>query len=64
VPDGKIGVPFTLTELVGGYFMVEVPDYGAAVEIATECPAVRYASEIEIREVANICAEVAALRGH
>jgi len=38
---GRIAVdgPFTETrEMVSGLFMVEAPDYGAAVEIAMTCP--------------------------
>jgi len=40
-------------EMLGGYFVVEAPDYAAAVEIAKGCPHVRPGSTgaIEIRQI-------------
>ncbi|MGE0425310.1 MAG: YciI family protein [Reyranellaceae bacterium] len=40
-------------ELIGGYFLVEAPDYAAACEIARGCPHVRPGATgtIEVREI-------------
>lgn len=57
--------PFTeAKELVGGYFLIEAKDEAEAAKIAKGCPALDYASEIEIRKVANTCDEVVLLRGN
>jgi hypothetical protein len=40
-------------EVIGGYFLIEAPDYAAAVEIARGCPHVRPGSNgtIEVRQI-------------
>ncbi len=50
-------------ELIGGFFVVEARDEAEAIEIAKECPALQYASEIELRTVAESC-QVVVERGH
>lgn len=42
-------------ELVGGFFLIEAKDYGEALKVAQECPALKYSSAIEIREIADTC---------
>ena len=37
-------------EMVGGFFLLDVPTRAQAVEIATECPAARWAT-VEVREL-------------
>jgi hypothetical protein len=36
--------------VIGGFFMVEAPDYAAAVEVARTCPHIENGS-IEVRQV-------------
>ena len=44
--------PFAETkETVGGYYLVEVPDYAAAVEIACTCPILAAGGSVEVREI-------------
>jgi hypothetical protein len=50
-------------ELIGGYVIVEAADYDEAVEIGKECPALHYASVLDIRQVANTC-DVVLERAH
>lgn len=38
-------------EMVGGFFLIECPDRDAAVRIAQDCPAARFAT-VEVRECA------------
>jgi hypothetical protein len=53
--DGKIVAtdgPYSETkEWLGGFFLVEVPSYNAAVEISRDCPHLEYGGTIEVREV-------------
>lgn len=42
-------------ELLGGYFLIHAADKKGAIEIAKGCPAVRYASKVEVRTVHNVC---------
>ena len=37
-------------EIIGGYFVVEAPDYDAAAKLAEDCPHLDFGS-IEIREI-------------
>lgn len=52
LPDGERVVtdgPFAETrELVGGYYLIDVPDLDAAIDWAARCPGARY-GRIEIR---------------
>ena len=41
-------------ELIGGLFLIEAPDYAAAVEIAGTCPHAKYGSAIEVRQIDNV----------
>ena len=44
--------PFTETkDVIGGYFMVEAPDYDAAVAVARTCPHMEFDGSIEVRLV-------------
>lgn len=60
IRDGKTGLvdgPFTESkEMVGGFFLLDVGSKEEAIEIATQCPAARFAT-VEIRELApcNAC---------
>lgn len=48
VTDG----PFTEgKEVLGGYYLVEAPNYDAAVECASGCPHLEYGGTVEVREV-------------
>lgn len=50
VKDG----PYSETkEVIGGYFLIEAPDYAGAVEIARTCPHVRPGNtgSIEVRQI-------------
>jgi hypothetical protein len=43
--------PFTeAKEVIAGYFLIEAPDIGAAVEIAARCPNAEFGS-VEVREI-------------
>ena len=42
-------------EAVGGYFLLQVDDLDAAVEIAQGCPLLEFNSVIEVRPVAAVC---------
>ena len=57
VTDG----PYSETkEWLGGYYMIEVPNYEAAVEVSRGCPHLEYGGTIELREVdARVAAEIA-----
>ena len=52
---GKVSLrdgPFAETkDVIGGYFMVEAPDYDQAVAIARTCPHVEFDGSIEVRLV-------------
>ena len=48
VTDG----PYSETkEVLGGYFLIEAPNYHAAVDLARDCPGLEYGGTIEVREV-------------
>jgi hypothetical protein len=48
VTDG----PYSETkEVLGGYFLIEAPNYNAAVDRARDCPSFEYGGTIEVREV-------------
>jgi hypothetical protein len=48
VTDG----PYSETkEVLGGYFLIEVPNYDAAVNLARDCPGLEFGGTIEVREV-------------
>jgi hypothetical protein len=54
VVAGQIMVdgPFAETkETVGGYYLVEVPSYAEAVEIARTCPILAAGGSVEVREI-------------
>lgn len=54
VRDGKarlIDGPFSeAKEMVGGYFLIDVPDHATALKVAAECPAAAWAT-VEVRPV-------------
>ena len=44
--------PYSETkEWLGGYYLIDVPSYEAAAEVARECPILEYGGTIEVREV-------------
>src|SRR5918998_5753003 len=48
VTDG----PFAETrEILGGYYLLDVPDLDAAIEWAARCPGAQHGSKIEVRPV-------------
>ncbi|WP_308283042.1 YciI family protein [Pseudonocardia nigra] len=48
VTDG----PFAETrEVLGGYYLLDVPDLDSAVDWAARCPGARYGSKIEVRPI-------------
>lgn len=48
VTDG----PFAETrEILGGYYLLDVPDLDAALDWAARCPGAKYGSKIEVRPV-------------
>ncbi len=51
--SGKIvDGPFAETkEAVGGFFMIEAPDYERATALSSKCPHLKYHGIVEIREV-------------
>lgn len=44
-------------EVIGGYFTVEARDYDDAVEVAKNCPHLKYGGRIELRQVEPTGAE-------
>jgi hypothetical protein len=42
-------------EAIGGYFLLQVIDLDEALEIAKECPVLRYGMTVEVRPVAAMC---------
>jgi hypothetical protein len=56
--DGRLRVvdgPYSeAKEVLGGYFLVTADDYDAAVELARDCPHLRYGRRIELRRVDEI----------
>lgn len=48
--------PFTESkEAIGGYFMVKVATLEEAVEVARECPTLKYGLTVEVRPLAEVC---------
>jgi hypothetical protein len=45
-------------EAIGGYFLVQVSGLDEALEIAKECPVLRYGVAVEVRPVAAMCAHL------
>jgi hypothetical protein len=51
VTDG----PYAETrEYVGGFFIVNAPDFGAAADIAKTCPHLAHGGRIELREIEEL----------
>ena len=52
--------PYSETkEWLGGYYLIEVPSYDAAVEASRDCPILEHGGTIEVREVdARVAAAV------
>ena len=49
--------PYSETkEWLGGYYLIEAPNYEAAVEISRECPALEHGGTVEVREVDAVVA--------
>ena len=42
-------------EAIGGYFLLQMTEFDEALEIAKECPALKYGMTVEIRPVAGQC---------
>jgi hypothetical protein len=42
-------------EAIGGYFLLQIADQEEALEIAKECPALKYGMTVEVRPVAGLC---------
>jgi hypothetical protein len=42
-------------ETIGGYFLLQVDSFEEALEIARECPGLRYGIRVEVRPVAAAC---------
>ena len=42
-------------EAIAGYFLLQIVDLDEAVEIAKECPALKYGMTVEVRPVAALC---------
>ena len=62
--NGKLLItdgPYSETkEWLGGYYLIEAPNYEAAVEAARDCPHLEYGGTIEVREVdARVAALIA-----
>jgi hypothetical protein len=53
--SGKVLVtdgPYSETkEWLGGYYLIEAPNYDAAIDAARDCPHLEYGGTIEVREV-------------
>ena len=49
--------PYSETkEWLGGYYLIEAPNYDAAVQISRDCPALEHGGTIEVREVDAVVA--------
>jgi hypothetical protein len=42
-------------EAIGGYFLLQIGELGEALEIAKECPVLKYGMTVEVRPVAGDC---------
>jgi hypothetical protein len=52
VADG----PFSESkEAIAGYFLLQIDDLDEALEIAKECPVLKYGMTVEVRPVAGLC---------
>jgi hypothetical protein len=53
--DGQVRVtdgPYSESkEVLGGYYLIEVDNYDAAVDLARSCPQLEYGGTIEVRQV-------------
>ena len=53
--DGNVRVtdgPYSETkEWLGGYFLIEAPNYNAAVDLGRDCPTLLHGGTIEVREL-------------
>jgi hypothetical protein len=45
-------------EAIGGYFLLQINDLDEAVEIAKECPALKYGVTVEVRPIAAMCSKL------
>jgi hypothetical protein len=45
-------------EAIGGYFLLQVSGEEEALEIAKECPALRYCVAVEVRPIVDQCASM------
>jgi len=45
-------------EAIGGYFLLQINDLDEAVEIAKECPALKYGVTVEVRPIAAMCSSL------
>jgi hypothetical protein len=45
-------------EAIGGYFLLQAKDHDEAVAIAKECPTLKYGVTVEVRPVAEQCAQM------
>ena len=72
MPDGQIiswklgqtvtDGPFAESkEAIGGFFLLRVKDRNEAVEIAKECPTLKYGLTVEVRPVAEQCPHMQSL---
>ena len=48
VIDGPYG---ETKEWLGGYFLIEAPNYKAAIDLARDCPSLSHGGTIEVREI-------------
>lgn len=47
--------PYSETkEVLGGYYLLEAPDYNTAVDLTRDCPHLEYGGTIEVRVVDNM----------
>ena len=49
-------------EAIGGYFLLQVDSLDEAVAIAKQCPILEYGSTVEVRPVADECAQSTRLK--
>lgn len=45
-------------EAIGGYFLLQVEDRNEAIEIAKQCPTLKYGVTVEVRPVAEQCSHM------
>ena len=57
--DRVVDGPFAeAKEAIGGYFLLTVADIDEATEIAQRCPSLRYGMTVEVRPIAEACAQL------